>query len=70
VKATFDEATAALGYNLWDVVAQGPEARLNQTEITQPAMLTAGVVVWRVWLDRNGPLPVALAGHSLGEYTA
>jgi [acyl-carrier-protein] S-malonyltransferase len=70
VKATFAEASAALGYDLWAVVANGPEDRLNQTEITQPAMLSAGVAVWRVWQQENGPQPVIMAGHSLGEYSA
>ncbi len=70
VKATFAEASAALGFDLWAVVANGPEDRLNQTEITQPAMLCAGVAVWRVWQLENGPQPVVMAGHSLGEYSA
>lgn len=70
VSATFAEASQALGYDLWQVVAQGPEDRLNQTEVTQPAMLTAGVAVWRVWRARGGALPAIMAGHSLGEYTA
>ena len=70
VKATFGEASQALGYDLWQVVEQGPEAKLNETQITQPAMLAAGVAVWRVWLASNGVRPSAMAGHSLGEYTA
>ncbi len=70
VQRTFGEAAAALGYDLWALVAQGPEERLNQTQVTQPAMLAAGVAVWRVWQERHGPQPVVLAGHSLGEYTA
>ena len=70
VKATFDEASEALGYDLWQIVEQGPEARLNETQITQPAMLAAGVAVWRVWVANNGARPVVMAGHSLGEYTA
>jgi len=70
VAETFAEASSALGYDLWSVVNEGPEDRLNQTEITQPAMLTAGVAVWRVWQAQNGPAPVVMAGHSLGEYTA
>lgn len=70
VRATFAEASQALGYDLWQVVEQGPEDRLNQTEVTQPAMLTAGVAVWRVWRARGGALPAIMAGHSLGEYTA
>lgn len=70
VKATFAEASAALGYDLWTIAANGPEDRLNQTEITQPAMLSAGVAVWRAWQKDGGPQPVIMAGHSLGEYTA
>lgn len=70
VKNTFAEASAALGYDLWAIVSSGPEERLNQTEITQPAMLTAGVAVWRVWQQLGGPQPTVMAGHSLGEYSA
>ncbi len=70
VKSTYDEASAALGFDLWDIVQNGPEAKLNSTEITQPAMLAAGVACWRIWLDRHGKMPVVMAGHSLGEYTA
>ncbi|MHB8622946.1 MAG: ACP S-malonyltransferase [Sulfuricaulis sp.] len=70
VRQTFDEASQALGFDLWQAVEHGPEARLNQTEVTQPAMLAAGVATWRVWLAHNGPRPLFMAGHSLGEYTA
>ncbi|MHB8727457.1 MAG: ACP S-malonyltransferase [Sulfuricaulis sp.] len=70
VRETFSEASGALGCDLWQIVEQGPEAKLNQTEITQPAMLTAGVAVWRAWLSANGPRPRFMAGHSLGEYSA
>lgn len=70
VGETFAEASVALGYDLWQVVSCGPATRLNSTECTQPALLAAGVAVWRVWQKRGGPLPLALAGHSLGEYTA
>lgn len=70
VKETFAEASSALGYDLWAIASSGPEDKLNQTEVTQPAMLTAGVAVWRVWQKELGPQPVLLAGHSLGEYTA
>lgn len=70
VKQTFAEASAALGRDLWQLVEGGPEEALNQTENTQPAMLSAGVAVWRVWRERGGVLPVVMAGHSLGEYTA
>ncbi|PVV13397.1 MAG: [acyl-carrier-protein] S-malonyltransferase [gamma proteobacterium symbiont of Ctena orbiculata] len=70
VNQTFAEATEALGYNLWDLVQNGPEEALNQTMKTQPAMLAAGVSVWRVWLEQGGDKPQLMAGHSLGEYTA
>ncbi|MEW8584944.1 MAG: ACP S-malonyltransferase [Candidatus Thiodiazotropha sp.] len=70
VKNTFAEAAQALGYDLWDLVQQGPEEQLNQTMKTQPAMLAAGVSVWRIWLDQGGSAPQLMAGHSLGEYTA
>ncbi|MGI9245575.1 MAG: ACP S-malonyltransferase [Steroidobacteraceae bacterium] len=70
VGATFAEASEVLGYDLWALCQQGPETELAATERTQPAMLAAGVATWRVWLGRGGPRPVAMAGHSLGEYTA
>lgn len=70
VLTTFSEASQALGYDLWDLVQKGPVDQLNATERTQPAMLAAGVSVWRVWQERRGVQPVLLAGHSLGEYTA
>ena len=70
VTATFDQASKVLGFDLWNLVQSGPEAELNRTENTQPALLTAGVALWRVWESRKGPRPAWLAGHSLGEYTA
>ena len=70
VQDTFAEASQALGFDLWRLVTQGPVEELGRTENTQPAMLAAGVAVWRVWLARGGPMPVAMAGHSLGEYSA
>ena len=70
VRATFAEASDVLGYDLWALCQDGPEADLGSTERTQPAMLAAGVATWRVWTGRGGPRPVAMAGHSLGEYTA
>ena len=70
VAATFDQASERLGYDLWALAQNGPEADLNRTAVTQPALLTAGVAVWRIWQSRNGPVPSLLAGHSLGEYTA
>ena len=70
IRATFEEASAVLGYDLWQVVQQGPEERLNATECTQPAMLAAGVATWRLWHQQGGPAPSWVAGHSLGEFTA
>ncbi len=70
VTDTYAEASAALGYDLWALCQQGPEERLAETERTQPAMLAAGVAVWRAWQGRNGRRPDMMAGHSLGEYSA
>ncbi len=70
VEATFDAASSALGFDLWQLVSEGPEDKLNQTQITQPAMLTAGIAVWRVWRAHGGADAAYVAGHSLGEYTA
>lgn len=70
VRATFDEASAALGDDLWQMVAEGPAEVLAQTVNTQPVMLAAGVAIWRLWLENGGRKPAVLAGHSLGEYSA
>jgi [acyl-carrier-protein] S-malonyltransferase len=70
VRATFDEASAALGRDLWQLVTDGPAEALNQTVNTQPLMLTAGIAVYRLWLEKGGPNPALVAGHSLGEYSA
>ena len=70
VKDTFAEASAVLKLDLWKVASEGPEETLNQTHITQPAMLTAGVATWRIWQARGGAQPQVMAGHSLGEYSA
>lgn len=70
VRDTFAEASAALGYDLWALVANGPESELNETHRTQPALLTASVAVWRVWQAKAGAQPSFFAGHSLGEYSA
>lgn len=70
VTETFAEASDQLGYDLWSLTQNGPDADLNQTDRTQPAMLTAGIAVWRVWQAQGGQRPALLAGHSLGEYTA
>lgn len=70
VKQTYDEASEVLGFDLWDLVQNGPDTELNRTHNTQPAMLAAGVAVWRVWNEAGGERPEAMAGHSLGEFTA
>ena len=70
VRTTFDEASGALGYDLWKVVQEGPESTLNTTACTQPALLTSSVAIWRVWQELEGPRPLVMAGHSLGEYSA
>jgi [acyl-carrier-protein] S-malonyltransferase len=70
VRETFDQASASLGYDLWQLVQDGPEERLNPTERQQPAMLTAGIACWRAWQSRGGGDPQVVAGHSLGEFTA
>lgn len=70
VREAFAEASDGAAVDLWALSQQGPEERLHQTEFTQPALLAAGVAVWRVWLARGGAQPAQLAGHSLGEYAA
>ncbi|WP_342243021.1 ACP S-malonyltransferase [Pseudomonas sp. OTU5201] len=67
---TFAEASEALGYDLWALTQQGPEEQLNQTDKTQPAILTASIALWRLWLAEGGARPAYVAGHSLGEYSA
>ncbi|MWP49716.1 MULTISPECIES: ACP S-malonyltransferase [unclassified Gilliamella] len=70
VKSTFDEASEVLGYNLWDLVQQGPVEELNKTWQTQPALLASSVAIFKVWQSVNGAQPDFMAGHSLGEYSA
>jgi [acyl-carrier-protein] S-malonyltransferase len=70
VEETFREASSSVGVDLWMLAQEGPEEALNRTENTQPALLAAGVAVWRVWRRLGGAQPQVLAGHSLGEYTA
>ena len=70
VRSTFDEASTVLGYDLWELCANGPAEDLNATERTQPAMLVAGIATWRVWQERGGAMPGTVTGHSLGEFTA
>jgi [acyl-carrier-protein] S-malonyltransferase len=70
VRNIFAEASAALGQDLWKLVAEGPAEALNSTVNTQPLMLTAGYAVYRAWREAGGAEPGLVAGHSLGEYTA
>ena len=70
VRATFDEASATLGQDLWQLLSDGPAEALAQTVNTQPVMLTAAIAAYRLWLDKGGKTPVIVAGHSLGEYSA
>ncbi|MCK5667942.1 MAG: ACP S-malonyltransferase, partial [Gammaproteobacteria bacterium] len=70
VQSTFVEASDVLGYDLWQLVQQGPEAELNNTTKTQPALLASSVATWRVWNELSQVQPVMMAGHSLGEYFA
>jgi [acyl-carrier-protein] S-malonyltransferase len=70
VRETFEEASGVLGYDLWQLAQSGPAERLNATEQTQPAMLAAGIALWRLWRHRRGSDPTCVAGHSLGEFTA
>ena len=70
VKAVFDQASAALGQDLWALAADGPADALNATVNTQPLMLTAAYAMYQAWREAGGPVAALMAGHSLGEYTA
>jgi len=70
IREVYGEAADILGYDLWQLVQDGPAERLGETTVTQPAMLTAGYAAWRVWQAAGGQTPGQMAGHSLGEYTA
>ncbi|WP_371189201.1 ACP S-malonyltransferase [Thalassotalea maritima] len=70
VKQTFADASAALGYDLWDLIQNDADGKLNQTHVTQPALLASSVAIYRAWQAANGKAPAVLAGHSLGEYSA
>lgn len=70
VEQTFGEASAVLGYDLWQLTQQGPTETLNSTRQTQPALLASSVAIYRVWLTQGGRVPTMMAGHSLGEYSA
>lgn len=70
VEETFQEASDVLGYDCWQMVQQGEQEDINLTERTQPILLTASVAIWRLWQEQGGPAPIAMAGHSLGEWSA
>ena len=70
VKNTFSQASQALGYDLWQLISEGPVEKLNQTHHTQPALLTSSVALWRLWQSESSLQPSVIAGHSLGEYSA
>ena len=70
VRDTFEEASQALQLDLWSLVQEGDAETLTLTENTQPALLCASVALWRAWCELDGPRPAALAGHSLGEFSA
>ena len=67
---TFTRASEVLGTDLWRICQSDPDSSLNQTEITQPVLLAASVAVGTLWLERGGPRPAVMSGHSLGEYSA
>jgi len=70
IRETYAEASEVLGYDLWQLVQDGPAEKLGETVVTQPAMLAAGVAAFRAWAAAGGPAPAMMAGHSLGEYSA
>ncbi|WNO10924.1 ACP S-malonyltransferase [Teredinibacter sp. KSP-S5-2] len=70
VKNTFAQASDVLGYDLLALIQEGPQEKLNMTEVTQPALLTCSVALWRLWQSRGGVVPAYMAGHSLGEWSA
>lgn len=70
VNETFDQASDALGYNMWDLIQQGEQEEINLTERTQPILLASSVAIWRLWNEHKGAQPSQMAGHSLGEWSA
>jgi len=70
IREIFDESSEVLGYNVWELAQSGPKEKLDQTEYTQPLLLTASVALYRLWLSFREERPLLLAGHSLGEYSA
>ena len=70
VRHTYKEASAVLGFDLWQLIQDNPHDKLNLTSHTQPALLASSVAIWRLWHEQGGDTPAFLAGHSLGEYSA
>ncbi|WP_367670601.1 ACP S-malonyltransferase [Sodalis-like secondary symbiont of Drepanosiphum platanoidis] len=70
IKETFLEASSIIGYDLWNIVKNGPKKTLDKTYYTQPALLTSSFAIWKLWKDQGGDIPKFMAGHSLGEYSA
>ena len=70
VSELFDEASDLLSCDLWKITKNGPESKINDTEFTQPIMLCAAFSIWKIWNDEGGEIPIFMAGHSFGEYTA
>lgn len=70
IEETFATASQALGFDLWQLTQQGSAEQLNQTQFTQPALLAASFALWRLWKNESATLPIIIAGHSLGEYSA
>ena len=70
VEETFQEASDVLGYDAWKLIQEGEQEEINLTERTQPLLLTSSVAIWRLWQQQGGPQPAAMAGHSLGEWSA
>ena len=70
VQACYAEASEELGFDLWQLAQVGPKEKLDETVVTQPVMLSAGVAALLVWQAAGGQPPSLLSGHRLGEYTA
>ena len=70
VSEIFEEASDLLSCNLWKITKNGPESKINDTEFTQPIMLCSAFSIWKIWKDEGGDMPIFMAGHSFGEYTA
>ena len=70
VSEVFEEASDLLSCNLWKITKNGPESKINDTEFTQPIMLCSAFSIWKIWKDEGGDIPIFMAGHSFGEYTA